>query len=142
MIFELEDRIWNVALVDLRPGTNRAEAAKELVRLAENVGDQFSAHKILRDLPKSIKVKGTNLEEFKKLFDTQEYFHHQRVVGLDHKVENRTIWVTLRDPDANPENYFALMSALIRQPPWDKVLLESQIILKNGVVITLDKEPV
>jgi hypothetical protein len=141
MIFHTEDKVWNIALVDLKPGVDRSKAAEELVRLGENVGDPFSAHKILRTLPKQIKVKDDNLTAFKELFETQEYFHHQRILQFDNIAVTREVWVTLRDPDSSPESYFALISALIRQPPWDKVLREGQIILKNGVVITLDKEP-
>lgn len=141
MIFHTEDKVWNIALVDLKPGIDRAKAAKELVRLGENVGDPFSAHKILRSLPKQVKVKDDNLQAFKEVFETQEYFHHQRIIGHRDRPENREVWVTLRDPDASPEGYFAMVVGLISQPPWDKVLRESQIILKNGVVITLDKEP-
>lgn len=142
MIFHTEDRVWNIALVDLKPGVDREKAAQELVRLGENVGDPFSAHKILRSLPKSIKVKDDNLEAFKEVFETQEYFHHERIlVGNNLPTEGRQVWVTLRDPDTSPEMYFALLTGLINQPPWDKVLRESHIILKNGVVLTLDKEP-
>jgi hypothetical protein len=141
MIFHAEDKIWNVALVDLKPGVDKSKAVEELVRLGENVGDPFSAHKILRALPKSIKVKSSHLEEFKGLFKTQEYFHHQRFLGGRSPSEDREVWVTLRDPDASPEVFFALVSGLISQQPWDKVLWEAQIILKDGVVITLDKEP-
>jgi len=141
MIFHTEDRVWNVALVDLKPGADRAKAAKELVRLGENVGDPFSAHKILRSLPKSIKVKDDNLEAFKEIFETQEYFHHQRIIGLRHKVENREVWVTLRDLDESPDVHFALVTALLNQPPWDSVLREAQICLRKGVVITIDRRP-
>jgi len=142
MIFHTEDKVWNIALVDLKPGVDRAKAAEELVRLGENVGDPFSAHKLLRTLPKQVKVKSCHLEEFKELFETQEYFHHQRIVGNATQPQgNREVWVTLRDPDASPEAFFALTVGLISQPPWDKVLREAQIVLKNGVVITLDKEP-
>jgi hypothetical protein len=141
MIFHTEDKVWNIALVDLKPGVDRAKAAEELVRLGENVGDPFTAHKLLRSLPKPVKVKDDNLKAFKTLFETQEYFHHQRVMGHQTLPENREVWVTLRDPDASPEMYFALTVGLISQQPWDKVLRGAQIILKNGVVITLDKEP-
>lgn len=142
MIFHTEDKVWNIALVDLKPGVDRTKAAEELVRLGENVGDPFSAHKILRSLPKQIKVKDDNLEALKEVFETQEWFHHERVlVGNNMPPEGRTVWVTLKDPDANPEMFFALVTGLINQPPWDKVLWEAQIVLKNGVVITLDKEP-
>jgi hypothetical protein len=142
MIFHTEDRVWNIALVEVKPGIDRAKAAEELVRLGENVGDPFSAHKILRALPKSIKVKSSHLEEFKELFETQEYFHHQRyLVGPHLPPQGREVWVTMRDPDASPEVFFAMVTGLISQPPWDKVLQEAQIVLKSGVVITLDKEP-
>lgn len=141
MIFKLEDRVWNVALVDVKPGVDRADAAEELVSLGENVGDPFSAHKILRELPKQIKVKDENLEAFKKIFETQEYFHHQHILGGPGDPRSREIWVTLRDPSSRPDAFFAMISALIQQPPWDKVLREAQIVLKSGVVITLDKEP-
>lgn len=142
MIFELEDRVWNIALVGIQPGVDRAKAAEELVRLGENVGDPLSAHRILRSLPKQVKVRNDNLDEFKKVFETQEYFHHQRVIGhRDRPDENREVWVTLRDAESSPEAYFALIVGLISQPPWDKVLRGGQISLQNGVVITLDRSP-
>ncbi len=141
MISQTEDKVWNIALVDLKSGVEKSRAAGELVRLGENVGDLFSAHKLLRTLPKQVKVKDGNLEALKEIFETQEYFHHQRLTDDLDKVKGREIWVTLRDPDASPEAYFILAIGLISQPPWDKVFREGQIVLKNGVVITLDKEP-
>lgn len=141
MIFELEDRVWNVALVGIHKGVDRSKAAEELVRLGENVGDPLSAHRILRTLPKQVRVRNDNLDDFKKIFETQEYFHHQRVIGHKDRPENREVWVTMRDAEASPEAYFALIVGLISQPPWDKVLRGGQIILQSGVVITLDRSP-
>lgn len=131
----------NLALIGLQSGVDKSEAVGELVRLGDNVGDPFTAHKLLRDLPTRVKVKEEHLQEFKKVFDTQEYFHHQRIVGHLHEVVNREVWVTLRDSEASPDIFFAMIIGLISQPPWDKVLRGATIKLANGVTITLDKEP-
>jgi hypothetical protein len=134
-------RPLNIALVGVRSGVWTATAAKELERMGENVSDAFTARRILKELPKSIQVLPENLEEFKTVFETQEFFHHQRIVGRLDKVENREVWVTLRNLGEKPDSYFAIVVGLISQPPWDKVLEGATIKLKNGVVITLDKEP-
>lgn len=137
----LNDFVWNVALVGVVSGVWRATAVKELVRLSENVTDDFSAHKVLRNLPHQVKVKESNLEQFKVVFETQEYFHHHRNMCPKPDGPGRDVWVTLRDSEASPELYFALIAGLISRPPWDKLLDEGKLLLKSGVTITLDKDP-
>lgn len=139
MLFRLEDRLCNVALVAVRPELSRSEAADQLVRLGKGVDDVLSAYRILRSLPKQVKVAAHQLDEFKRFFETQEYFHHQRFLGTG--LLSREVWVTLRDLDSSPDYYFKWISDLIFRPPWNSILREAQIVLRNGVVITLDRRP-
>jgi hypothetical protein len=140
MIFETEERVWNIAVVGVQPGVWKATAIKELVRLGENIGDEFTARRLLKELPKQVMVKNENLDDFKKVFETVEYFHHERIVG-DRQKNNRECWITLSDPDASPDAFAAMIGGLLMLEPWDRVLEGAQITLKNGVVITLDRRP-
>ena len=140
MIFEMEDRVWNIAVIGIRNGVWMATAIKELVRLGENIGDELTARRLLKNLPKSVKVKNDNLDDFKKVFETVEYFHHERIITDKHGNKRET-WITLKDPDASPDSYAAMIGGLINLEPWDKVLEGAQITLKSGVVITLDRRP-
>lgn len=143
MMFEMRERMWRIALVGMKPGVKKEHAIKELVRLGENVVDEFTARRFLRDMPKSVKVRNDNLSAIKELFETQEFFHHQRFLSFPGQPPTleRECWVTMSDPDGNPEMYFALASGLISRPPWDKVLREASIMLKDQVVITFDRRP-
>lgn len=145
MIFELGDKVWNVALVGVRHKLSPLTAAEKLVELSESVADVFTARKLLRDLPKSIKVANSKLAQFKETFETEEYFHHQRVVSVGPPESGimRDVWITLRDPDEDPDIYFGLASDLLnvaigKHAP---LMFGAQIVLKAGVVITYDREP-
>lgn len=77
-IFGLGDEVWNIALIGPREGVSKVKACEKLVELSESVGDVITASKILRDAPKQVRVKASNLEAFKDVFETAEFFHYQR----------------------------------------------------------------
>ena len=143
-IFELgPDKIWNIAVVDMLPGVSQSDAAKALMEMGENVQDEVSARRLLRELPKQVKVKGRDLEKFKKVFETAEWFHHERVIG-DRQMNNRSVWVTRRDPDADVETLFMIAEGLMMDQRWHPIFKDCQIIKKlegEDVMITFDRRP-
>lgn len=142
MIFETRDLIWKVALVGVKDGVGNDRAAKELLRLGENVMDEFTARRFLKDLPKPVHVKSGNMVEFKGTFEIEQFFHHQRFLFDDRgPFGSREVWVTLRDPEAIPDPYFIIVEGLLSDPSWDKIFRGSIITLKDGVVIMIDRSP-
>lgn len=141
MIFEIGERFWKIALCGVK-NNSKGKAAKELVRLGENVDNELAARRILKNLPHPIHVKNNNLDEFKEIFDTQEFFHHQKYLGDPLKgIPNKEVWVTLKDPSENPSYYFHLASKLISSDSiWDSVK-EAKIILNEDVVLTIGRRP-
>lgn len=77
----LPDEIWNTAVVDVIPGVTKIAAVEALMKMGENVKDEMSAWQLLKTLPKQVQVKGANLGEFKAMFETVEWFHHERVIS-------------------------------------------------------------
>ena len=124
--------ILKVALLGTHEGISKDRAIKELMRLGENIGYEITARRFLGFPPKSVKVSSDNLEEFKKIFETQEFFHYQRI-DLN---TGREIWVTLEDPDADPDGFFKFALGLISDLPWG-----ASIVLQEGAIITFDRSP-
>jgi hypothetical protein len=139
-IFELgPDKIWNIAVVDLLPGINRSAAATALMRMGANVEDEIGARRLLNSLPKQVQVRGKDLEQFKQVFETAEWFHHERVIG-DHKMRNRSVWVTLVDPDANPEALFIMAQALMMDERYCGLFRDCRVV-KDNFSISFDRRP-
>ena len=141
-IFEIGEKVWKVALIGMKPKISKNKSAKELLRLGKNVTDELSARRILQNLPQSIMVEESKLEEFKNIFDTQEFFHYQKFINFPDGVPpEKEVWVTLLEPDADPEYYFSIIATLLLNPLLYCVFKEAKIILKNGIVITFDRKP-
>ena len=103
----------------------------------------MSARRLLKELPKQVQVKGRDLERFKSVFETVEWFHHERVVN-DRQMNDRNVWVTRRDPDADVEMLFMIAEGLLLDERWSGFFRNCQIIKKlddEDVMITFDRRP-
>lgn len=143
-IFELgPDHMWNIAVVGTQPGISPRFAVSALLEMGDNVLDELSARRVLRELPKQVRVKGQDLERFKSVFETVEWFHHERVVN-DWQMNDRNVWVTRRDPDADVEMLFMIAEGLLLDERWGGFFRNCQIIKRldeEDVMITFDRRP-
>lgn len=138
-IFGLGDEVWNIALIGPREGVSKVKACEKLVELSESVGDVITASKILRDAPKQVRVKASNLEAFKDVFETAEFFHYQRwLLPLPF---SREVWITVSNPDEELGKYVHIALTVLKDKELSKHLRGGQIVLEDENSITFDRRP-
>lgn len=137
-MFELHDPIWKVWVVGPKTKDNRAWALRQY---CVGVKSEIEAMRLLKSLPAEVEVYESDMDEFETYFNTQTVFHYERIIG-DCLMENRPVWVTLKRHDTDPKTYWEMAEQLLMDTRFVKALDDCIIQLKDGAVITFDKEPV
>ena len=138
-VFKLHDPVWKVWVSGPKSGWI-VELAAAIEMCCVGVGSELEARRVLKSLPSEVEIHESRIEEFEKYFLTQTTFHHERIIG-DCLMKNRPVWVTLKSHDANPETYWDMAHQLLMDRRFVKALDDCVIQLKDGGVITFDKEP-
>lgn len=139
-VFELADMVCNIAMIGPHPEVPTSKAVKKLQELGENVRDELTARRMLKEAPKQIKVRESNLEEFKKIFETQEFFHHE-FHAVDGDGVMREYWITTTRPDLPDQDDYCKLAESFLRSEYRRVLKKGCIALATDVVITFDRRP-
>jgi len=127
-------KIINVAVLAVKPHVEKKVAIYELVDLCKNLTCELDAQRLLLHLPAKVVVPSHKLGRLKRSFETQEYFHYERVMG-----NGRTVWVTVRGALTDPGELFAYAYVILDL--WAKEFTDAEIKLSDGSAITFDHRP-
>jgi hypothetical protein len=127
-------KIINVAVLAVKPHVAKKDAINELMYLCQNVTCELDAQRMLLSLPAKVEILSWKLGRLKRSFETQEYFHYERVMG-----NGRTVWVTVKDALADPGELFA--RAYVILDLWAKEFTNAEIKFTDGSAITFDHRP-
>lgn len=139
-VFKLHDPVWKVWVRCEKDGWITSNLAWAIEEYCVGVDSELEARRVLKSLPDELHIHESYIEEFERYFLTQTTFHHERIIG-DCLMKNRPVWVTLKSHNADPEIFWDMAHQLLMDRRFVKALDECTIQLKDGGVITFDKEP-